>query len=104
VDEVREHAYAVYPEVFSKELNIVVDIAINANTHVLEESLVNVEHSLMYFFWKDGIHALIEPLGEEDLVSDEGGREIGEQGLYVFQPVVDVSPLCISCETLKSFA
>ena len=82
--EMGEHTDAVYPKILCEKLNIVVDIAIHAHPHVLEEPLVDVQHSLMYLLRQDRVHALVQSLGKQDLISDERRREIGEQCLYVF--------------------
>lgn len=101
MDEVREDADAVHPQILSEQFDIVVDVPIHAHPHVPEQTLVDPQNRLVHLLRQDGVHALVQTLREQDLVCDERRGEVGKQHLHVYQPVVDVGPFGIQCEILE---
>lgn len=72
VHQVRQDAHAVNAQILSKQPNVVIDVAVHTRPHILENTLVDLEDSFVALLRDDGVGALIQPLGEEDLISDVG--------------------------------
>lgn len=79
MNEVREDAHTVDSQVLSEQFYVVIDIAFHAQLHVFEQALVNSENALVDLLGENRVHALVESLREEDLISDEGGGIVSQK-------------------------
>ena len=93
VGEVRQDGEGVGAQVLGEELDVLIDVVVNGNPHVVEEQLVDAQHALVGFFRQDGVYALVQPLCQQNLFCDVGGGVLPQNRLQTQQPVVDVAPL-----------
>ena len=91
-------------EVGGEQLDILIDIVLDCSPHVHEDQLVHSQHALVDLVRQDGINALVEPLGQDQLLDDEGRGVVPEDRFQAQQPVVDVRPFGVVGEVLKGLA
>lgn len=70
--QVRENTHAVNAQILSKEADVVIDVPIHTRPHVLEDPFMDLKDSFMAFLRHNWVGALVQSLGEEDLISDVG--------------------------------